>query len=81
MTFDFDVAIIGGGPVGSSLGYELQKKGLSVAIFEKKKNIGLPLQCAGILNKSIFEVNELPEDLILNYVKGGWCRWTKFYCF
>ena len=39
MTFDFDVAIIGGGPVGSSLGYELQKKGLSVAIFEKKKNI------------------------------------------
>lgn len=72
MTFDFDVAIIGGGPVGSSLGYELQKKGLSVAIFEKKKNIGLPLQCAGILNKSIFEVNELPEDLILNYVKGAY---------
>ncbi|WP_461461623.1 geranylgeranyl reductase family protein [Methanobrevibacter sp.] len=72
MTFDFDVAIIGGGPVGSSLGYKLQKQGLSVAIFEKKKEIGFPLQCAGILNKSIFDVNDLPQDLILNQVKGAY---------
>ncbi|WP_295721799.1 NAD(P)/FAD-dependent oxidoreductase [uncultured Methanobrevibacter sp.] len=72
MTFDFDVAIIGGGPVGSSLGYKLQKQGLSVAIFEKKKNIGFPLQCAGILSKSIFDVNDLPHDLILNQVKGAY---------
>ena len=72
MTYDFDVAIIGGGPVGSSLAYRLGKLGLSVAIFEKKKDIGYPLQCAGIVSKSIFDVNDLPQDLIINQVKGAY---------
>lgn len=72
MKYDFDVAIIGGGPVGSTLGYKLALKGLSVAIFDKKKNIGYPLQCAGILSKSIYDYNDLPEDLILNEVRGAY---------
>ena len=50
MPYDFDVAIVGGGPVGSSLAYRLALQGISVAVFDKKKFVGYPLQCAGILS-------------------------------
>ncbi|MCL2114600.1 MAG: geranylgeranyl reductase family protein [Methanobrevibacter sp.] len=71
MSFDFDVAIVGGGPIGSTLAYEISKKGFSVGIFDKKKEIGIPLQCAGIVSKKLKELNEIPNDLILNKVKGA----------
>lgn len=71
MNFDYDVAIIGGGPVGSTIAYYLSSKNLSVCIIEKKKQIGYPLQCAGILSYHIFSYNELPQDIILNEVNGA----------
>ncbi len=72
MTFDYDVTIVGGGPIGSTLAYKLAKnKDLQIAIVDKKKNIGLPLQCAGIVSKKILKFNNLPEELILNQVKGA----------
>lgn len=70
MNFDYDVAIIGAGPVGSTLAHYLSEE-LSVCIIEKKKQIGYPLQCAGILSHHIFDLNELPDDLILNDVNGA----------
>jgi geranylgeranyl reductase family protein len=71
MNFDFDVVIVGAGPVGSTIAYYLSKKGLDVALVDKKKQIGYPLQCAGILSKHIFDLNELPEEVILNRVLGA----------
>ena len=71
MNFDSEVAIIGSGPVGSTIAYYLSQKNIDVTLIDKKKQIGCPLQCAGILSKHIFEYNELPESLILNTVKGA----------
>ena len=71
MNSDFDVAVIGAGPVGSTIAYYLCERGLDVAIVEKKKQIGYPLQCAGILSQDIFNQNELPDSVILNTVKGA----------
>ncbi len=71
MSFDYDVTIIGAGPIGSSLAYNLARENLKVCLIDKKKVIGLPLQCAGIVNKRILSLNEIPEDLILNHVKGA----------
>lgn len=72
MDYDYDVAIVGAGPIGSTLAYELAKKKYKIAIFEKKKEIGIPLQCAGILSKKIKEINDLPKTVILNEVKGAY---------
>lgn len=71
MNFDYDVAIVGGGPVGSTIAYYLSNEDLSVCIIEKKRQIGYPLQCAGILSNHILDLNELPQDIILNEVKGA----------
>ncbi|KZX16249.1 kynurenine 3-monooxygenase [Methanobrevibacter cuticularis] len=72
MSFDYDVVIIGAGPIGSTLAYKIAKKGYSVAILEKKKEIGIPLQCAGIVSKKLKDINEIPDSLILNEVKGAY---------
>ena len=71
MNFDFDAVIVGAGPVGSTIAYCLCSNGLDVAIVDKKKQIGYPLQCAGILSKNIFDANELPDEVILNSVNGA----------
>ena len=71
MNFDYDVVVVGAGPVGSTISYYLAQNGLDVAIVEKKKQIGYPLQCAGILSKHIFENNDLPDEVIVNAVKGA----------
>lgn len=71
MDFDVDVAIIGAGPVGSTIANYLLENDLSVCLIEKKKDIGYPLQCAGILSTHINELNDLPEEVILNKVKGA----------
>ena len=71
MNFDYDVTVIGAGPVGSTIAFYLAQKDLSVCLIDKKRQIGYPLQCAGILSHHIFELNELPESLILNKVKGA----------
>ena len=71
MSFDYDVTIIGAGPIGSSLAYELAQEGLNVSLIDKKKLVGLPLQCAGIVNKRISDLIDLPNDLILNEARGA----------
>ena len=36
MNFDYDVCVIGAGPVGSTISYYLSLKGLSVVLLDKK---------------------------------------------
>lgn len=68
---NYDVAIVGAGPVGSTFARYIAEKGLKVAIFEKKKEVGVPLQCAGLLGKKIKDVNVLPDEVILNKIYGA----------
>ena len=43
------IVIIGAGPIGSYAGYLLAKSGHDVNIYERKKEIGSPIQCTGLL--------------------------------
>jgi len=45
-----DVAVVGGGPVGSRTASILAKSGFSVAILEENREIGRPVQCAGLVS-------------------------------
>jgi len=68
---DYDVAVVGAGPVGSTFARYAAQKGLKVALFDKKKKIGVPLQCAGLLGNTIKEVNVLPDEYIINEIYGA----------
>jgi len=68
----YDVAVVGAGPVGSTFARYLAEDGYNVVILEKKRKIGVPLQCAGLLGKKIKKVNILPEDFIINSVYGAY---------
>ncbi|MBM4240253.1 MAG: NAD(P)/FAD-dependent oxidoreductase [Euryarchaeota archaeon] len=68
---DYDVMVVGAGPVGSTFARYMAERGFKVGILEKKKEIGVPLQCAGLVGKKIKDVNFLPEKFILNQVYGA----------
>ncbi|MDI9618326.1 geranylgeranyl reductase family protein [Methanothermobacter sp.] len=68
---DYDVIIMGAGPAGSTLARLTASRGFTVGIFDRKKVIGVPLQCAGLISHRITEANVLPENLILNSVRGA----------
>ena len=62
----FDIAIIGGGPAGSSAGILLSKKGYSVSIIEKK-TFPREVLCGEFISKEVVEflkVNFLFEEFI-----------------
>ena len=69
--FDYDVIVVGGGPVGSTFARYMAEKNYKVVILEKKNKIGVPLQCAGLLGSKIKELNILPPQVIINKVYGA----------
>ncbi|MEA3558791.1 MAG: NAD(P)/FAD-dependent oxidoreductase [Candidatus Thermoplasmatota archaeon] len=69
-----DVAVIGGGPIGSYSALRLSTKGYSVALIEEDPFIGRPQQCAGLVNPRLFdlpETGDLLEDIRLNNIIGA----------
>lgn len=48
----YDAVIVGAGPIGGYLGWNLGKLGHSVLIIEEHSEIGRPFQCAGLVNPS-----------------------------
>lgn len=68
----YDVAVVGAGPVGSTFARYIADEGFEVAILEKKREIGVPLQCAGLLGRNIKDINVLPDKFVLNKVYGAY---------
>ena len=76
MFIQTDVACIGGGPASAFAAIEILKSHKNVDIFEEHKEIGIPINCAGLISVKGFEkLNvKLPEECIQHKVKG-----SKFY--
>ncbi len=68
----YDVVVVGAGPAGSTFARYIADKGFKVVILEKKREVGVPLQCAGLLGKKIKDINILPEEYIINEVYGAY---------
>lgn len=68
---EYDLVVIGGGPIGSTLAKEVSIKGKSVLIVDRKKNIGYPNHCSGLVSKEFLKVFPIEEELILNHIKGA----------
>lgn len=63
---EFDYLIIGAGPTGSFLAEKLANKGFKVGLFDKKKIIGKPVQCTGLLTNEITKFVDINNDFLIN---------------
>ncbi len=52
-----NIAIIGAGPAGCYAGYLLAKSGHQVSIYEQKSQLGIPIQCTGLLTSDFNQFN------------------------
>jgi len=65
----FDICIVGASLAGNYLCYLLSNTNLKIAVIEEHKEIGLPLQCAGIVSQKLVKIINLPKEIVLNRVK------------
>ena len=63
MRSEYDVVIIGAGPIGGYLAKKLNEFGHSVLLIEEHDEIGRPFQCAGLINPMAMEKVELRETV------------------
>jgi geranylgeranyl reductase family protein len=69
---EFDTIIIGGGPIGGHVANKLAEKKLNVAIVEKNKQIGVQVNCAGLVTPRVFDIINISKDLVVqNKIKGA----------
>lgn len=67
--FVYDVAVIGAGPVGSRTAELIAKRGYKVALLEKNADVGLPVQCTGLVSSRLADiVSGMPDNVVLNRV-------------
>lgn len=68
---DYDVIVVGAGPIGSTYAYHMACMGYKVAIYDLRGRIGEPLQCAGLVSTNINNITTLPKEIIYNKIKGA----------
>ena len=64
----YDVAVIGGGPVGSHVAYKLAGMGYEVAVLEQKERLGSKVCCTGIISQECVRSFAVADNLILRRV-------------
>ena len=67
----YDVIIVGAGPAGSYIAYELASLGHHVAVFEGKSAPGINACCTGIISTECFQSLGLSTDVMLTKVNSA----------
>ena len=70
MSQEYDVVVVGAGPIGGYLSKKLNQYGHSVLLLEEHSEIGRPFQCAGLVNPAAMETIGL-ENSILTTIWGA----------
>ena len=61
----YDVAIIGGGPVGSRVADKMAGMGYRVVVVEQKEGLGEPVCCTGIISQECVDTFEIDESVVV----------------
>ncbi len=61
---EYDVVVVGAGPVGGYLATKLATGGVSVLLLEEHAEIGRPFQCAGLVNTESMDLTGLQHTVL-----------------
>jgi len=67
----YDVAVIGGGPVGSYVAYKLAGMGQGVVVVEQKERLGESVCCTGIISQVCVSSFAIDDSVILRRVNSA----------
>lgn len=67
----YDVAVIGGGPVGSQVAFRLAGMGHRVIVLEKKESLSNPVCCTGVVSCECVDAFSIPDSVIYRRVNGA----------
>ena len=67
---EYDVVVVGAGPVGGFLAQRMCEEGASVLLLEEHAQIGRPFQCAGLVNPEAMSLAGL-ESTVLTQIWGA----------
>ena len=71
MTNQFDVVIVGAGPAGSAAAKKLAEARLSVMVYDRREELGVPVRCGEGVGKNIEElIGPIPARAICQHIKG-----------
>ncbi|MEE9223769.1 MAG: NAD(P)/FAD-dependent oxidoreductase [Thermoplasmata archaeon] len=67
---DFDVVVVGAGPMGGYAADVISSAGWRVALIEEHRKIGVPVQCAGLVTPRVFEIVD-KRMTVVNSLRGA----------
>ena len=70
MIYDYDIVVVGAGPIGGYLSKKLSESKHKVLLIEEHQEIGRPFQCAGLVNPGAMEKVGL-HDTALTRIWGA----------
>ncbi len=67
----YDVAVIGGGPVGSRVAFRLAEMGHNVVVLDRKASMAEPVCCTGIISQECVSRFAIDESVIVRKVDSA----------
>ena len=69
---EYDTVVVGAGPIGGYVAGKIAERKYKVIIFEKNKQIGTPVKCAGLVSPRVFDFLDIQkEEVVQNTLKGA----------
>jgi len=69
---EYDAIVVGGGPIGGNIARKIAEEKFNIALFEKNKQIGIPMNCAGLITPRVFDFLDISKQVIIqNKIKGA----------
>jgi len=68
----YDVVVVGAGPAGAKAAQTAAEHGLSVLLLEWRPEVGLPVQCTGLLSLRGFEAAGVGDEVKLGPMRGAY---------
>lgn len=76
----YDVVVVGGGPAGAMAAKTAQEHGARALLLEWHREVGLPVQCTGLLSVRGFEAAGASKNVILREMRGAYAYGPSGQC-